>query len=122
MTALITGILGTKGRAVVVGFVAVAVSATTGSASAVESATPVETGCPAGYERLSVTWFEATGPYFLPRRVDSAGNNNGYVCARVQPDSVRDASCKIGALNACLLQELGLPVYSFTDDDNPANK
>jgi len=122
MAALISEVLGIKVRAVLVGFLAVAASATTGSASAVGSATPVETGCPAGYERLSVTWFEATGPYFLPRRVDSAGNNNGYVCAKVQPDSVRDASCMIGALNACLLAQLGLPVYLFTDDDNPAYK
>ena len=93
-----------------------------GSASADVSQTPVATACPAGFEYLSVDALEATGPYVLPRRVDTAGNNNGYVCGRVRPDSVRDAFCKQGGTNACNLAQLGLPIYLVTDDDNPASQ
>jgi hypothetical protein len=82
--------------------------------------TPVETGCPAGYELVSVASLEAAGPYLAPRRFDTAGNNNGYVCAHVRPDSVRDAFCAIAGGNACNLAQLGLPIYLWTDDDNPA--
>ena len=87
-------------------------------ASAAE--TPLTTACPAGYELLAVATLEAQGPYNLPRRVDTAGNDNGYVCGLAMPDAVRDARCMIGGGNACALQALGLPVYNFTDDDNPA--
>jgi hypothetical protein len=47
---------------------------------------------------------------------------NGYVCGLVQPDSVRDAFCMIGGGNSCNLAQLGLPIYLFTDDDNPASQ
>jgi hypothetical protein len=87
-------------------------------ASAVE--TPLTTACPAGYELLSVEDLEAQGPYLVPRRVDEAGNNNGYVCGLAQPDAVRDAMCMIFGGNACKLQDEDLPRYLFTDDDNPA--
>jgi hypothetical protein len=63
----------------------------------------------------------AAGPYVSPRRVDTAGNNNGYVCGLALPDSYRNANCMSGGPVACLLAELGLPVYHFTDDDNPAS-
>jgi hypothetical protein len=84
--------------------------------------TPVETACPAGYERLSVAALEAQGPYLLPRRVDEAGNDNGYVCGFALPDSFRDAQCiaSRGSGNSCVLQALGLPVYRFIDDQLPA--
>jgi hypothetical protein len=91
-----------------------------GPAQADVSQTPVSTGCPAGYELMSVAAMEATGPYHLPREVDAGGNNNGLVCAKPQPDAVRDSLCKHGAATACLLQELGLPHYLFQDDDSPA--
>jgi hypothetical protein len=86
------------------------------------TATPVDTGCPTGFQRLSVASFEAQGPYLLPRHVDNAGNQNGYVCAFALPDSFRDAQCIAsgGLGNSCVLQALGLPVYRFVDDDNPA--
>ncbi len=64
---------------------------------------------------------EAAGPYSRPRVVDTAGNDNGYVCAHAQPDSVRDAFCRQGAALACLFEQLGLPHYLFTDDDSPAS-
>ncbi len=92
-----------------------------GTASADVSQTPVATACPAGFEYLSVDTLEAAGPYLLPRRVDTAGNNNGYVCGHARPDSVRDARCMQGTHpNACALAQLGLPIYLFSDDLNPA--
>ena|SRR5437899_2745747 len=93
-----------------------------GTARADVSQTPVATACPAGFERLSVASLEASGPYYLPRLVDTAGNDDGYVCGLAQPDSVRDAYCRQGAVVACLLEQLGLPHYVFKDDDNPASR
>jgi hypothetical protein len=93
-----------------------------GTAHADISQTPVATACPAGYEHLSVASLEAAGPYIVPRRVDTAGNNNGSVCGLALPDSVRDVHCKLGGLVACQLAQLGLPLYQFTDDDNPASQ
>ena len=91
-----------------------------GAARADVSQTPVATTCPASFGLQSVAWFEARGPYRLPRLVDTAGNDNGYVCALQMPDAARDADCRSGGPIACLLEQLGLPLYRFTDDDNPA--
>jgi hypothetical protein len=102
--------------------IAVAVPVAAGTARADVSQTPVTTACPTGFDRLSVAALEAIGPYYLPRLVDTAGNNNGYVCGHAQPDSVRDAFCKQGGTVACQLAQLGLPHYLFKDDDNPALK
>jgi hypothetical protein len=102
--------------------IAACASAAIGTARADVSQTPVSTACPAGFERLSVAALEAVGPYYLPRLVDTAGNNDGYVCGLAQPDSVRDAFCKQGGVVACLLAQLGLPHYVFRDDDNPASQ
>ena len=96
------------------------VSALAATAHADPSQTPVVTGCPAGYEHVSVAALEAAGPYPAPRVIDRAGNDNGYVCAHAQPDSVRDAFCRQGHALACLFEQLGLPHYLFKDDDNPA--
>jgi hypothetical protein len=94
--------------------------AATAAATASGAETPLTTACPAGYERIEVAALEAQGPYPLARRVDTTGNDNGYVCGLAMPNAVRDASCMIGGGNPCALQALGLPVYNFTDDDNPA--
>jgi hypothetical protein len=102
--------------------IATAASLAVGTAGADVSQTPVATACPAGYEHLSVAALETAGPYYLPRQVDTAGNNNGYVCGLAQPDSVRDAFCKQGGVVACLLAQLGLPHYVFKDDNNPAKQ
>jgi hypothetical protein len=102
-------------------FVVALASLAVGMAGAGVAQTQLATGCPAGFDRLSVTALEARGPYALPRQIDEAGNDNGYVCGRAQPASVRDAFCRQGAVVACLLEELGLPHYLFKDDDNPAS-
>ena len=108
-------------RAVLVGLLTAAVAALlVATARADVSQTPVATGCPAGFQHLSVAALEAAGPYYLPRLVDTAGNTNGSVCGLAQPDSVRDAFCKTGGTVACLLAQLGLPHYVFKDDDSPA--
>jgi hypothetical protein len=110
-------------RALTVGLlIAALASLAIGAARADVSQTPIATSCPAGYERLSVTSLEAAAPYILPRLVDSAGNNNGYVCGLALPDSVRDVHCKHGGSVACILAQLGLPLYNFKDDDNPASQ
>jgi hypothetical protein len=93
-----------------------------GASRADVSQTPVATACPAAFERLSVASLEAKGPYALPRRVDTAGNKDGYVCGLVLPDAARDADCRAGGRIACLLMQLGLPLYRFNDDDNPASE
>jgi hypothetical protein len=113
----------TSVRALLVGLLVAAVTALVGgTARADVSQTPVATACPAAYEHLSVAALEAKGPYILPRRVDTAGNTNGLVCGLALPDSVRDADCKNGGPVACILAQLGLPLYHFKDDDNPASQ
>jgi hypothetical protein len=98
-------------RAFLIGLlIAAGATSIVGTARADVSQTPVETGCPTSYELLSVASLEAAGPYVVPRRVDTAGNNNGYVCGLVRPDAVRDALCMIGVGNACLIAALGLPI------------
>src|SRR5438045_300452 len=109
-------------RALLILVVAVGVATSVATARANVSQTPGATGCPAGYDLLSVASFEAVGPYYLPRLVDSGGNNDGYVCAHAQPDSVRDADCKNGNVVACQLAQLGLPHYLFKDNTSPAAK
>jgi hypothetical protein len=110
-------------RAFLVGLlIAAGAALAAGTARADVSQTPVATACPAGYELLSVASLEAAGPYILPRRVDTAGNNNGYVCGLALPDSVRDARCMAFGGNSCNLAQLGLPIYLFVDDDNPASQ
>jgi hypothetical protein len=104
------------------GLLAAAAALAVGTARADVSQTPVATACPAAYELLSVTALEAEAPYKLPRLVDTAGNGNGWVCGFPLPDAYRDADCRTGGTIACILEQLGLPVYHFTDDDNPASK
>jgi hypothetical protein len=107
-------------RALVMLLIATGVPVAAGTARGDVSQTPVATACPAGFELLSVAALEAVGPYKVPRLVDTAGNSDGYVCGNEQPDSVRDAFCRIEGGNVCLLVELGLPRYLFKDDDSPA--
>ena len=88
------------------------------NAGADPAATPVVTGCPAGYSLFVV----GTPPYKVPGILDNVangGNGDGYVCAHAFPDAVRDAFCANGR-GGCLLQQLGLPLYDFTEDNNPA--
>jgi hypothetical protein len=91
-----------------------------GPAQADVSQTPGATACPAGYDLMTVAEFGY--PYIVPGIVDAAGNQNASVCAKPQPDSVRDKDCKQGGEIACELQALGLPHYLFKDDASPAFK
>src|SRR4051794_10262536 len=109
-------------RLLVSSVVALAAGLAASTASGAVSQTPAVTACPAHYSRLSVASFEAVGPYKLPRAYDTAGNDNGYVCAFQMPDARRDSDCRTGGDIACQLAELGLPLYHFTDDDYPASK
>lgn len=63
------------------------------TAGTAHAATPRDTGCPAGYKSLSVTWLEGQGPYQLPRRLDEAGNNDGYVCGKAFNDAATAGYC-----------------------------
>jgi hypothetical protein len=83
-----------------------------GTARADVSQTPITTGCPAGFEHLSVASLEASGPYRVPRRLDTAGNDNGFVCALALPEARRLAFCG----PSCAVPVL----FLFGDDDNPA--
>jgi hypothetical protein len=88
-------------------------------ASAESVATPVVTGCPAGFSLFAT----ATPPYRVAAALDNpanGGNGDGYVCAHALPDAVRDAFCARGLLGYCFLKSLGLPIYQFREDDNPA--
>ena len=88
------------------------------TAGADRAATPVATGCPAGYSLFVV----GTPPYGVPGFLDNpvnGGNGDGLVCAHAFPNAVRDAFCANGR-GGCLLESLGLPLYNFTEDNNPA--
>lgn len=96
---------------------------------AAAASTPVETGCPGGYDLRSVVSLELQDPdYLLPREIDDpdldagqffdpyAGNGNGFVCARELPE---------GYLVGFEASHPGHivpvdPLYDFIDDDNPA--
>lgn len=80
------------------------------------AATPVETGCPAGYHTLSVADLEASSPnYRLPRQLDEAGNQDGYVCGRATTDQQADNFCG----GPCPVPQL----YDFQENDRtPAHK
>jgi hypothetical protein len=98
--------------------ICVAAAALAATARADLGSTPVVTGCPAGYSLFVV----GTPPYRVPGFLDSTangGNGDGLVCALVLPDAVRDAFCANGR-GGCLLEQLGLPLYLFTEDNNPA--
>jgi len=78
----------------------------------------VATGCPAGYSLFVV----GTAPYGVPGFLDNpvnGGNGDGLVCAHAFPNAVRDAFCANGR-GGCLLESLGLPLYNFAEDNNPA--
>src|SRR3954453_19902488 len=83
--------------------------AAVGPAQAEISQTPSATACPAGYPGVSVDSFGP--PYYIPALVDTAGNMNGWVCAKPQPDSVLNNDCKNVAKMACKPGALGFPHY-----------
>ena len=59
----------------------------------------------------------------MPARLDNpanGGNGDGYVCALELPEAVVAAYCNHLEPGACTLLQLGLPLYSFVEDNNPA--
>jgi hypothetical protein len=85
-----------------------------GAALAAPAQTPPETGCPAGYQHLSVTSLEAQGPYMAPRAIDTGGNNNGFVCGLPLPPAAAEQACG----GPCPVPV----IYLFRDDDSPARQ
>jgi len=56
--------------------------------------TPVQNGCPASSELISVAYLESVGPYQLPGRLDdpaNGGNGDGWVCAFPLPTAMSTA-------------------------------
>lgn len=71
-------------------------------------ATPVDTGCPASSEVLTLDELAAQGPYRLPFAIDATGNGDGVVCA--MPVNTRAAEQ--------LCPDCPVPVlYRFRDND-----
>src|SRR6266516_3442867 len=73
--------------------------------------TPVQNGCPASSELISVAYLESVGPYQLPGRLDdpaNGGNGDGYVCAFPLPTAVSEAH---GAT---------VTIYQFFENNLPA--
>lgn len=109
-------------RALLLAAATAAAALAAGTARADVSQTTLLPGCPAAFELKSVAALEAQAPYKLSRIVDTAGNGDGYVCARPRPDGYAESDCSRGGTIACLLEQLGLPVYHFVDNDNPADE
>ena len=91
---------------------ALAVGLTLGSAPAFAHPavdTHPKTKCPHKFKRLSVAYLELQGPYRLPRQLDEAGNNNGYVCGQALSEEERQEICG---------PDCPVPViYFFGEDD-----
>lgn len=74
--------------------------------------TPIVTGCPAGWEHLAVSDLEARdSDYRLPRIVDNAGNQDGFICAKEMPEAFRQTWCPPD----CPVDV----IYLFGDNDLP---
>ena len=72
------------------------------------AANPVDDGCPASTDLISVEYLESVGPYGLPRQLDEGGNGDGWVCAFPLPDAMAAA--------------MGAPftIYQFFENNLPA--
>ncbi|HUG29574.1 MAG TPA: hypothetical protein VMQ65_03545 [Candidatus Limnocylindria bacterium] len=74
------------------------------------AATPVQDGCPASMELLSVAELEESGPYQLPAYLDdpaNGGNGDGYICGFPLPD-------------AAFGPGLDFTIYQFFENNLPA--
>jgi hypothetical protein len=67
-------VLGAVGAFVAINFTALP--------AATAAAVPPDTGCPAGWQHLSLTFLASQGPYHVPFVIDAAGNMDGYVCGK----------------------------------------
>jgi hypothetical protein len=82
---------------------------------AVFAATPVDSGCPASSEPVSVAYIESLGDYHVPGRLDdpaNGGNGDGYVCAFPLPEAVATA-WGLAFGNTDL-------IYQFFENNSPA--
>jgi hypothetical protein len=73
--------------------------------------TPVQNGCPASSQLISVAYLESVGPYQLPGRLDdpaNGGNDDGWVCAFPLPDAMASA------------QGAEVTIYQFYENNLPA--
>jgi hypothetical protein len=78
-------------------------------ANAAPPGTPPTTGCPA-HQLRSVASLEAEGPYRVPRQLDAAGNQDGFVCAQPMPPAATEQRCP---LDPCLVPV----IYMFREND-----
>jgi hypothetical protein len=78
------------------------------TASSAVADTPKETGCPVGYQTLSLAWLITQGPYEAPARVDGEGNNDGVVCGHALNSADAAHIC-----DPCVVPI----VYLFRDND-----
>jgi hypothetical protein len=77
---------------------------------ALAATTPVDNGCPASADLVSVAAFP-NPPYRLPSRIDdpaNGGNGDGYICAFPLPDAMAEA---MGETTT---------IYQFFEDNLPA--
>jgi hypothetical protein len=80
------------------------------SSPSATAATPMETGCPAGFQLLSLDFLREQGGYMLPFVLDAEGNEDGFVCGKPYNDVVFSIFCPDGCG--------GIPIfYNFTDND-----
>jgi hypothetical protein len=73
--------------------------------------TPVQNGCPASAQLISVAYLATQGPYQLPGKLDdpaNGGNGDGYVCAFPLPTAVSTAS------------GVTFTIYQFFENNLPA--
>ena len=75
--------------------------------------TPPETGCPAGFQVMTVAELEATGHIPAPRNVDAAGNGNGKVCALPFAPAANEQLCRLAAGGPCTVDQ----IYFYVDDN-----
>lgn len=85
-------------------------------AAAPSGAGPQETGCPSGFDLLSVDDLAAQGYLHAPQRADDGGNGNGFVCGLPLPEGFRH-SLEVQGLTVTVPV-----VYLFTDDGNPSQR
>jgi hypothetical protein len=79
------------------------------SPAAATAATPKDTGCPSGYQLLSLEFLRQEGPYMVPFVLDAEGNRDGSVCGKPYNDVVFAIFCPDGCG--------GIPIYySFMDN------
>jgi hypothetical protein len=80
------------------------------SPAAATAATPKDTGCPSGFQLLSLEFLREEGGYMRPFVLDAEGNEDGFVCGKPDNDVVFAIFCPDGCG--------GIPIlYNFADND-----